>query len=146
MSLLSRRTKSTNKAARRKRPVSRPDFDLLEDRRLLAPLNFLVTNNADSGPGSFRQAILNGNTTPGTDTINFNIRVGAIGEVAIPTPDSVPQSITAGPDGNLWFTEDFGNKIGRITPAGVITEFPIPTPISAYLLDHGRPRRQPLVY
>jgi streptogramin lyase len=33
----------------------------------------------------------------------------------------------AGPDGNLWFTEGFVNKIGRITPAGVITEFPIPT-------------------
>lgn len=38
--------------------------------------------------------------------------------------------ITAGPDGNLWFTEFnplHGNKIGRITPAGTITEFPIPT-------------------
>jgi virginiamycin B lyase len=30
----------------------------------------------------------------------------------------------------LWFTEDSGNKIGRITPAGVITEFSIPTPNS----------------
>ena len=30
--------------------------------------------------------------------------------------------MTAGPDGNLWFTETNGN-IGRITPAGVITEF-----------------------
>jgi virginiamycin B lyase len=29
----------------------------------------------------------------------------------------------AGPDGNLWFTENVGNRIGRITPAGVITEF-----------------------
>jgi virginiamycin B lyase len=27
----------------------------------------------------------------------------------------------------LWFTEHNGNKIGRITTAGVITEFPIPT-------------------
>jgi len=31
-------------------------------------------------------------------------------------------SITAGPDGNLWFTES-GNRIGQITPAGVVTEF-----------------------
>jgi streptogramin lyase len=31
--------------------------------------------------------------------------------------------ITAGPDGNLWFTESPGNRIGRITPAGVVTEF-----------------------
>lgn len=37
--------------------------------------------------------------------------------------------IEAGPDGNLWFTEALSNaapKVGRITPAGVITEFPFP--------------------
>ena len=34
------------------------------------------------------------------------------------------------PDGNLWFTENTGNQIGRMTPAGVITEFPLPTPNS----------------
>jgi len=35
--------------------------------------------------------------------------------------------ITAGPDGNLWFT-DFGtNTIGRITLAGEITQFPLST-------------------
>jgi streptogramin lyase len=32
-----------------------------------------------------------------------------------------------GPDGNLWFTEYGGNNIGRITPSGVVTEFPVPT-------------------
>jgi streptogramin lyase len=31
--------------------------------------------------------------------------------------------ITAGPDGNLWFTESGVNRIGRITPQGVVTEF-----------------------
>ena len=35
--------------------------------------------------------------------------------------------IAAGPDGNLWFTEFATNQIGRITPAGTITEFPVPT-------------------
>ena len=29
----------------------------------------------------------------------------------------------AGPDGNLWFTERTGARIGRITPAGAVTEF-----------------------
>ena len=48
----------------------------------------------------------------------------------IPTADSNPLGITAGPDGNLWFTEFSTNKIGRITPAGVVTEFPIPTAVS----------------
>ena len=42
----------------------------------------------------------------------------------IPTPDARPYICTEGADGNLWFTEigDPG-QIGRITPAGVITEF-----------------------
>jgi serine/threonine protein kinase len=35
--------------------------------------------------------------------------------------------ITAGPDGNLWFTENSANKIGRISTSGTITEFPVPT-------------------
>src|SRR4051812_36530243 len=53
---------------------------------------------------------------------------GAIKEYAIPTADSNPQRIATGPDGNLWFTEAAGNKIGRITTSGAITEFPVPTP------------------
>src|SRR5438874_555681 len=44
----------------------------------------------------------------------------------IPSPSSNPTGITAGPDGNLWFTEIGANKVGRITTAGVITEFPLP--------------------
>jgi hypothetical protein len=35
-----------------------------------------------------------------------------------------PGAITPGADGNLWFTESVG-KVGRVTPAGVMTEFPI---------------------
>lgn len=37
----------------------------------------------------------------------------------------VPQGITAGPDGNLWFTLDGTgpSRIGRITPSGTITLF-----------------------
>ena len=46
---------------------------------------------------------------------------------ATPTGASGPSSLALGPDGNLWFAESFANKIGRITPSGVITEFPIPT-------------------
>ena len=40
---------------------------------------------------------------------------------------SDPSGIAAGPDAALWFTEEAGNQIGRITTAGVITEFPITT-------------------
>jgi streptogramin lyase len=38
---------------------------------------------------------------------------------------TLPGGITTGPDGNLWFTDLGTNAIGRITPAGVITEFPL---------------------
>ncbi|HEV2112878.1 MAG TPA: Ig-like domain repeat protein, partial [Terriglobales bacterium] len=38
-------------------------------------------------------------------------------------PFPQPNFITAGPDGNLWFTELAGGCIGRITPAGSVTQF-----------------------
>ncbi len=53
--------------------------------------------------------------------------LGQITEFPIPTANSSPTGIAAGPDGNLWFTELTGNKIGRITTSGTITEFPIAT-------------------
>jgi len=30
----------------------------------------------------------------------------------------------------MWFAEGYGNKIGRIAPTGVITEYAVPTPSS----------------
>jgi virginiamycin B lyase len=36
---------------------------------------------------------------------------------------SSPAGIALGADGNLWFTEEYGDRIGRITPRGVVTEF-----------------------
>ena len=40
---------------------------------------------------------------------------------------SVPWGITAGPDGALWFVDEAGNSVDRITTAGVVTAYPIPT-------------------
>jgi virginiamycin B lyase len=45
-------------------------------------------------------------------------------EYSVPTPNSGPNGITAGPDGAIWFTESFTGKIGRITTRGAITEYP----------------------
>jgi streptogramin lyase len=45
-------------------------------------------------------------------------------EFTTSTPASRPDVVTAGQDGNVWFTEDIG-KVGRVTPNGVITEFPL---------------------
>ena len=52
-------------------------------------------------------------------------------EFAIPTAGNRPQWIAAGSDGNMYFTESPGNRVGRITPAGVVTECPaVPTAAS----------------
>lgn len=51
----------------------------------------------------------------------------SITEFPTPTLTSRPIGIIAGPDGALWFTEQAASKIGRITTAGVITEYPTPT-------------------
>jgi streptogramin lyase len=53
---------------------------------------------------------------------------GSVTTFSVGTFSASPSSITAGPDGNLWFSEPDSNEIGRITPAGQITLFPVPTP------------------
>src|SRR5712691_122063 len=50
---------------------------------------------------------------------------GHFKEFPIPTANSEPRRIAAGPDGALWFTEFRASQIGRITTAGAITEFPV---------------------
>jgi streptogramin lyase len=66
---------------------------------------------------SLPEGVIGQMTTDGVVTGFFNV----------PTFGSLPYAITAGPDGNLWFTESGTNKIGRITTAGVITEFVLPS-------------------
>src|SRR5712671_2776659 len=41
---------------------------------------------------------------------------------------SGPIDITTGPDSAMWFTDGTGLRVGRITTAGEITEFPMPIP------------------
>ncbi len=48
-------------------------FALLAFPDAVRAASFNVTNTNDSGPGSLRQAILQANASPGTDTISFNI-------------------------------------------------------------------------
>jgi virginiamycin B lyase len=61
----------------------------------------------------------------GTATIDFPTR-SQITEFVIAAA-AQPNGIAAGPDGNIWFAERGGNKIGRATPAGVVTEYQVPT-------------------
>jgi virginiamycin B lyase len=72
----------------------------------------------------------NPSPTPGpTLTVTRELK-GTISEFPLPNPDFRPGDITGGPDGNLWFTTlgttPQTGKIGRITPAGVVSEFSLP--------------------
>jgi streptogramin lyase len=61
--------------------------------------------------------------TDSTDAVGRITPAGTITEFSKGiTPNSYPGAIVAGPEGNLWFTE-YPGRIGRITPAGVVTEF-----------------------
>jgi hypothetical protein len=52
----------------------------------LSAATFTVTNNADSGAGSLRQAILDANGTPGADTIAFDIPGAGVHTIIPATP------------------------------------------------------------
>lgn len=60
---------------------------------------------------------------------------GVVTEFELPRANAGPGDITAGADGNMWFVElsgtmdglqPDGNRVGRITMDGEITEFPMP--------------------
>ena len=54
------------------------------------------------------------------------------------TAGAFPNGIVEGADGNLWFTEVNGNRIGRISPTGVVAEFPTLAPsVSPTLIAAG---------
>jgi virginiamycin B lyase len=70
-----------------------------------------------------------------TDRIGRITPKGVITEFPLPRPNSGPGDITMGPDGALWFVElsggmdgvrTDGNRVGRITYEGKVSEFPMP--------------------
>ncbi len=54
-------------------------------------------------------------------------KVTTAGVVTEYSAKSCPSDITSGPDGRLWFSNYCNNKIGKITTAGEITEYALPT-------------------
>jgi streptogramin lyase len=77
-----------------------------------------------------------GDTTPrftaGFSAIGHMTQDGQFHLFALPSPGISVTSIAAGPDGNLWFTENVdengttSQRIGRMTPAGAFSAFPVP--------------------
>ncbi|MFI4989718.1 MAG: hypothetical protein ACHQHO_02220 [Solirubrobacterales bacterium] len=64
-----------------------------------------------------------------TDTVTYSYSTSepATSEYSVPGAGSGTslEGITAGPDGNMWFAQRFGSKIGKITPTGSVTTYPI---------------------
>jgi streptogramin lyase len=96
------------------------------------PPSFALTHTITLGPdGNMWFAEV------GTDKIGRITPNGTITEFDLPTAatrgpstdfdaGSQPFDIITGPDGALWFTEFTGDKIGRITTSGQLTEFKVP--------------------
>jgi uncharacterized repeat protein (TIGR01451 family) len=87
---------------------------------------FVVTNNADSGPGTFRQALQQANATPGSDVISFNLQgtnTGIYAETPWPTitdpvlidgysqPGSQPNTLSDGNNAVIVVTLNAATKI-----------------------------------
>ena len=64
-------------------------------------------------------------TTTPTAATTTHVNGFQLTEYALRTPDSSPFAIAVGPDGNLWFVEATGNAVGRVTPGGQVTEYPL---------------------
>src|SRR5262245_53049815 len=68
---------------------------------------------------------------PGIECLEDRRLLSAITEFPLPkNPSLGPNAaLTAGRDGNLWFSEygASGPEITRITPAGALTDFPLPS-------------------
>jgi virginiamycin B lyase len=92
---------------------------------------------ADSGPRALA-AGADGNvwfSEYKTDRIGRITPKGEITEFLLPRPNSGPGDITMGPDGALWFVElsggidgvhTDGNRVGRISYDGKVTEYALP--------------------
>jgi virginiamycin B lyase len=122
-----------------RRHSARLRVERLEDRCLLSggitelpfPGGFGAPVNITSGPDGnlwFTQA-LSGIDTTVSSFIGRITTDGTVTEFPIPTiffgfAGFFSLHITAGPDGNLWFTGE--SNIGRITTSGVVSEFALP--------------------
>jgi len=99
---------------------------------------YTVTSTADSGPGTLRQAILDANTNPGTDTIRFLISTGGgnLFEGSAPNSYAVIEVNTALPtitgpvfiDGSTQTNTNTGNTASQSVGVDNISLATIPYP------------------
>ncbi len=82
-----------------------------------------------AGIFTFTVRVTDSASPPQTNTHSFSITVldATFTEFSTPSANSTPLGIIAGPDGNLWFAEYGADRIGKITPSGLITEYAVLT-------------------
>ena len=102
-----------------------PHLKLIEATMITTELNSRTTPQRRS---SGRPARGTRRTAPAIEGLEDRRLLSiSITEFPIPTANSYPDAIAAGPDGNIWFTEPGQNQVARINPTThVITEFPEP--------------------
>jgi streptogramin lyase len=92
-----------------------------------------IPSDVHAGPYSFYVIITDakGKHTPtSTQLVKFTVvptDAGSGGVVTTYRGISLPEGITTGPDGALWFANRGNNSIGRITTAGTITNYSDPS-------------------
>lgn len=99
------------------------------------PQTFTLTDPTGALPTPHSAAHLTAKVTPAAAshgvavsaliTVTFDASIcGVFTTYPLPSPSSFPIGITVGSDGAMWFAEQFGNRVGRITTSGAITEYP----------------------
>jgi len=85
-------------------------------------------NTAASAP-TFLHLDANGDVyateAAGNNIVFLDTSTGNQTEYPITTPAATPEGLDIDPDGNIWFTEYDASQVGRMTPGGVFTEFPL---------------------
>jgi len=97
-----------------------------------------ITSGPDGNLWFVEQSGAIGKISPAGTVTEYQLPGGST-PVRMPFPGddlNYGAGITAGADGNLWFVE-YGGFIGRITPAGVITQFPLASPRRAIAITSG---------
>jgi streptogramin lyase len=102
-----------------------------------------LTTGPDGNLWFSNQTSSSGSSSAGTVAIARITPTGTVSEYPLSSSVTATSPLTVGPDGNLWFSEqgrfavfpngqqgtfepfNSGGKIGQITPAGAITEFPL---------------------